>query len=100
MNYHKFEEKLLELLVCAEYEKDNPINVNTCTHESIHAIPNKAKEYYLTNINFRARIDYLVSNIVKLTKEDEIDRCPECDFPLITKMSSVRCSKCDYWCCI
>ncbi|MFA7287415.1 MAG: hypothetical protein WC055_00900 [Melioribacteraceae bacterium] len=78
MNYHKFEEKLLELLIFTEYEKENPINVNTCTAESINIIPHKAKEYYLHNVNFHARINYLVSNIVKLAKGLEKD-CGGCE---------------------
>lgn len=71
MDYDKFEEELIDLLICTEYERENPINVNNCTCESINLIPYKAKEYYLTDPHFCARINFVVSNIIKLARELE-----------------------------
>jgi len=64
-----FRNKLTELLVSAEYENSNPINLFACTVEDINSRKAKAIHMYQNDPIFHARISHLTAYIVQIADE-------------------------------
>ena len=70
INKVKLREELLELLISAEYEKANPLNLFRCTASDINDRKDKALEMYRNDPVFHTRIESLVLWIMQI-----VDAC-------------------------